>query len=301
MRDQLLLKLDLQTFAEGGGEFGAYDPNTAYDGIGGGEGYEGEEGVQPEGQGEIQPQTEQQPPILDFGGRKLQANEELTGLHKDFTEMQRYITSLQEQANAYKQLASQPMQQQAQSNTPQPNEISSNVEEWSEETWQQFYDKPQDVIGSLVKNAIQEFASETIDPIIQEKQWNEDIQHMYNSFPDFGDYVEEIQTIIDTFPEYADAERGLEQAYYRAKATKSPVNPAQLAQDPQFLQQYVFNNPNVQQQVVGQYFQQKQQTNSQIPTVMGRGSGGFTPQMPDNAPQTLKEASRAFLKQLGHR
>lgn len=300
---QLLLKLDLQLFAGDGGEFGAYDPSTVYDGIGEGEAYEGDEGVQPEGQGEFEQTYEQEPPLLDFGGRKLPAiNEDLMGLHKDYTEQQRYITALQDQVNAYKQLANQLPQMQEQSYEPQPNEISANVEEWSEETWQQFYDKPQDVIGSLVRSAIQEFASETIDPIIQEKQWNEDIQFMYNSYPDFEQYVDDVQAIIDTYPErYADVEGGLEQAYFRAKATKSSVNPAQMAQDPQFLQQYVYNNPNVQQEMVGQYFQQKQQTNSQLPTPMGRGAGGFTPQSPESAPQTLKEASRAFLKQLGYR
>jgi hypothetical protein len=297
-----LFRLDLQMFAaDGGGEFGAYDPSTVYEGIE--DNFETGEEVQPEGQGEFDQFEEgEEVPVLDFGGRKLYANEDLMGLHKDYTEQQRYITALQDQVNAYKQLTEQTQMMQQAPQQPEPNGISSNVEDWNEETWQQFYDKPQDVIGSLVRNAIQEFASETIDPIIQEKQWNDEILFMYNSYPDFDKYVGDVQELINAYPDrYAESEGGLEQAYFRAKATKGSVDPAQLAQDPQFLQQYVMNNPQVQQQMVGQYFQQKQQTNSQIPTAMSRGAGGYTPQTPDAAPQTLKEASRAFLKNLGYR
>jgi hypothetical protein len=285
----LLLKLDLQFFsADGGGEFGAYDPSSAFEGI-------GAEPVQPEGQGQV-PYTEpQQPELLDFGGRKLQANEDLMGLHKDFTEQQRYITSLQEQVNAYKQLAQTvqtPPQVQPQA---QPQEISSNVNEWNEETWQQFYDKPQEVIGQLIQQNVQSY----IEPIMKERQWNDEIQRMYSSYPDFDQYIGDIQGLVQQFPDkYANG--GLEDAYYRAKATKA-ADPAALAQDPQFLQQYVMNNPQVQQQAVGQYFQQKQQVNQQIPAAMGRGMGGSTPLTPDASPTTLREASRQFLKQLGIR
>lgn len=296
MLKPLLIRLDLQTFSDGG-EFGAYDPASAYDGIG-----VSEPQVQPEGQGEMVPQAppvQEGPQVLDFGGRRLEANDDLMGLHKDFTEMQRYITSLQEQANAYKQLATQQPQAQPQTQ-PQAQEISSNVQDWTEETWQEFYDKPQSIIGNLVQQEIQRFAQENLDPIIQERQWNNEIQNMYNSFPDFDQYVGDIQSLVEQFPEYAN-EGGLENAYYRAKAMKGSVNPAQLAQDPQFLQQYVLSNPEVQSQVVGQYFQQKQQTNQQVPVTMGRGAGGFTPQTPESSPQTLKEASRMFLKNLGVR
>lgn len=223
------------------------------------------------------------------------------GLHKDYTEQQRYITSLQEQVNVYKQLNEQTQGQPQGQPQAQP-ELSTNVEEWNEDTWQQFYDKPQNIIGNLVQQEIQKFASEKLDPILQERQWNNEIQTMFDNHADFDQYIGTVQELVTNYPDrYADRPGGLEEAYYRAKATANDVNPAQLAQDPQFLQQYVYNNPQVQQQVVGQYFQQKQQTNAQIPTTMGRGAGGFTPQTPDASPTTLKEASRGFLKQLGYR
>ena len=295
---RMLLPLDLQKFSADGGEFGGYDPSTAYEGIGV-EGIEPsfEPQVQPEGQGELVPEY-QEPPVLDFGGRRLQANEDLMGLHKDFTEQQRYITALQEQVNAYKMVAQQ-IQPQAQ--PQQPQQVSSNVEEWNEDTWQKFYDNPQDVLGNVVQSAIQQFAAEKLDPILQERHWQNEIQNMYNKYPDFDQYVGTVQTLIDQYPDrYADRDGGLEEAYFRAVAT-SQRSPQQMAQDPQFLNQYVYNNPNVQGQVIGNYLQNKQQTNQQLPTTMGRGAGGFTPQTPEQSPQTLREASRGFLKQLGYR
>ena len=292
---RMLLRLDLQLFSAEGGEFGGYDPSTAYEGIE----PSFEPQVQPEGQGEVVPEV-QEPQVLDFGGRKLPATDEsLLGLHKDFTEQQRYITALQEQVNLYKQMQTQPQAQpQAQ---PQTQQVSSNVQEWNEETWQKFYDNPQDVLGNVVQNAIQQFSAEKLDPILQERHWNNEIQNMYNQYPDFDQYVSTVQGLIDQYPDrYASRDGGLEEAYFRAKATQQ-ASPQQMAQDPQFLNQYVYNNPNVQNQMVGQYLQNKQQTNQQIPTVMGRGAGGFTPQTPDSSPTTLREASRGFLKNLGYR
>lgn len=294
---KFLLPLDLQLFAD---EFGSYDPASAYEGIP--TQPEGEQ-VQPEGQGEVPPSTEPvatEPQLLDFGGRKLQASEELMGLHKDYTEQQRYMTSLQETVNAYKQGAvkEQPQEQ------PQTPEISADVRTWSEENWAQFYEKPEDVIGGMINSAVQKFATERLEPIIQERQWNQEIQGMYDRYPDFDQFVGEVQGLVNQYPErYGNREGGLEEAYFRSKATTGGTNqnPAQLAKDPQFLQDYVLNNPTVQSQVVGQYLQNKQQTNTQLPPSMGRGGGGFVPQTPDNSPQNLKEASRAFMKTLGQR
>lgn len=307
-----LLQLDLQLFSADGGEFGGYDPSSAYDGI-----PASEPQVQPQGQGEgFQPQGEpqgepqgqpqgqpQQPQVLDFGGRQIPAvDDSILGLHKDFTEQQRYITSLQEQVNAYKMVAQQVQPQAQPPGQPQAPEVSSNVAEWTEETWQEFYDKPQDIIGKLVQSEIQKFAADKLDPILQERQWSGEIQSMYDQFQDFDTYVGDIQALVDQFPDQYAQPGGLENAYYRAKALSvGSTNPAQLAQDPQFLNQYVVNNPQVQNQVVGNYLQGKQQVNAQLPNNMGRGTGGMTPQSPEASPTTLREASRQFLKNLGVR
>jgi hypothetical protein len=291
-----LLALNLQLFAD---EFGGYDPSSAYEGI---EGVAPEQTeVQPQGQGEgqAQAQPQAQPEMLDFGGRKLQANDDLLGLHRDYTEQQRYITALQGQVNALQQLAQQPQPTEAQA---QPENISANVQDWSEETWQTFYDKPQEVLGQIVNQAVQQFANEKLEPIVREREWNNELQRMYQQYPDFDSYVNDVQALINQEPNrYANRQGGLEEAYYRAKATSAVANPAQLAQDPNFVQQYVLNNPQLQNQVVQNYLQQKQTVNQQVPVTMGRGAGGVTPQTPEDAPTTLREASRQFMKNLGIR
>lgn len=300
MYKSLLMNLNSPLFSSDGGEFGAYDPSSAYEGIETPEPAAAPEAPFEQPNQEIESfQESPQSELLDFGGRKIEAvHPELQGLHKDFTEQQRYITSLQEQVKAYQQIAN--MTQQSVQQAPQEPQISSNVQEWNEETWQQFYDKPEEIIGNLVQRMV----GEKIEPIIQERQWNNEIQNMYNAYPDFDQFIGDVQSLVEQHPErYADRPGGLEEAYFRAKAEKSMYSPTpeQLAQDPDFINQYVMNNPQVQTQIVQQYLQQKQQGNQQIPPVMGRGTGGFTPQTPENSPQTLREASRQFMKSIGYR
>lgn len=294
-----LLNLDLQFFSDGE-EFGAYDPQSAYDGI-------GETTPEPVAQpNPAEPQNQEpqaQPDFLDFGGRKVPAlNEDLLGLHKDYTEQQRYITALQDQVNAYKQLATVQQSQVVQPQAQEP-QVTSDVANWDEETWQKFYDQPQSVIGNLINSEVQKIVAEKIDPIVHETQWNKELSRLHESYPDFDQFTSDIQTLVEQNPEkYADQPGGLEDAYFRAKAMKGMVQPSPeaLAQDPRFIQQFVLGNPQVQEQVLNQYFSQKQQFNQQIPNVMGRG-GGFTPQTPESSPTTLREASRQFMKSIGHR
>lgn len=290
-----LLTLNLQFFADGE-EFGAYDPQSAYEGIQAGEPTNPEPIEQ--GQPDVNPeQPPAQPDFLDFGGRKIQANEELSGLHKDFTEQQRYITSLQEQVNAYKQLAQMQQAQPQQQQQEQP--VSADTTTWDEDTWNKFYENPNEVLAPVLQKMIQE----QVGPIVQEREWNQEITRMYESYPDFEQFAGEVQQLVQQYPDkYANQQGGLEDAYFRAKALKgfSQPSPEALAQDPQFIQQYVLQNQDVQNQILNNYFQQKQQTNQQIPNVMGRG-GGFTPQTPESSPTNLREASRQFMKNMGYR
>jgi hypothetical protein len=283
-----LPKLNLQFFsADGGGEFGGYDPMSAYEGV------QSEPQVQPEGQGEpVQEET----PLLDFGGRKLPANDELVGLHKDYTEQQRYITMLQDQVNTYKQMTQnfQPQGEPQGQPQAQAEPDMSQMENWNEEDWAVFYDRAPVKIAEIARREAEKLVKQQladIQPIIQEREWNNEIQRMFDSYPDFGQFVDDVNQLVGMDPRYAQ-KGGLEDAYFRAKATKltAQPQPQQMAQDPQ-----------VQQQVLNNYFQSKQQVNQTLPTAMGRGAGGFTPQTPDAAPTTIKEASRAFLKQLGMR
>jgi hypothetical protein len=304
---KFLLKLDIQTFSEGEGEFGAYDPQSAYEGISGSEEPPATADLQmPEGELPQNPELTQppsaEPEFLDFGGRKIPAvNDDLQGLHKDFTEQQRYITTLQDQIQAYKQLAELSSQQvQAQPQTPVNEPPSANVAEWDEGTWETFYEKPNDVLGPIIQSQVQQ-ALESIQPIIQEREWQNEVQQMHDRFSDFGDYTDNIQKVLEQNPELADRPGGLEDAYYRAKAQAASPAPTmdQLLNDPGFVQN-LLQNQQIQNQFLNQYMQNRQAINQQTPPVMGR-QGGFTPQTPESSPTTLREASRQFMKTQGYR
>lgn len=292
-----MLRLDLQMFAGEGEEFGAYDPSTAYEGIETTPATP-EPAAAPEGGGEPQPPAEQppaEPEYLDFGGRKVIATDETRGLHQDFLNQQRYITQLQQ----FQQQA--PVQQQPQ--TEQPQAPSANMQEWNEETWNKFYENPQEVLGSVIQQTINSVLAEKVDPILEERQWEKSVQEMNEKFHDFGDFTDGIQEVLNANPDLAYREGGLEDAYFRAKAAaaSSQPTPEQLMQNPQFIQS-VLQNPEIQQQFLTQYLSQKQQTNQQIPNLMGRGSGqSFVPATPEDSPKTLREATRLFNKQLGLR
>lgn len=285
------LRLDLQRFADGE-EFGAYDPSTAYEGIDTGT------PATPEGGGEPTPplageeplaEPPAEPEYLDFGGRKVLANDETRGLYQDFLNQQRYITQL--------------TQQQPQAQAPsEPEPVSANMNDWNEDTWNRFYEKPQEVLAEIINGSINQVLAAKVDPILEERQWEQNITEMNEQFHDFGDYTESIQEILESNPALAESREGLERAYFQAKAmaADSQPSPEQLMQNPQFIQS-LLQNPQVQQQFLNQYLNQKQQTNQQIPNLMGRGTGGFTPATPENSPTSLREASRLFMKQLGNR
>lgn len=283
-----MLRMNLQMFGEGE-EFGAYDPSTAYEGI------ETGEPATPEGGGEPTPPIEQppaEPEYLDFGGRKVVATDELRGLHQDYLNQQRYITQLQQQQAPQ----AQPQVQ------PQAEAPSANMNDWNEDTWNRFYEKPQEVLAEIIQGSISQVLAEKVDPILEERQWENSVAEMNERYHDFSDYTETIQQVLEANPDLAYREGGLEDAYYRAKALtlQGQPSPEQLMQNPQFVQS-MLSNPQVQQQFLNQYLNQKQQTNQQIPNLMGRGTGGFTPATPENSPTSLREASRLFMKQLGNR
>lgn len=292
MSNERLLKLDLQFFSEE--EFGAYDPSTAYEGVG--EVETGDNG------GQVAEPVAQEPEYLDFGGRKVAANDDLRGLHQDYVNQQRYITSLTEQMNAYKMVAetakSQPQPQAAEQNLP-----SANIGDWDEDTWNKFYENPQEILGGTVQQIVNQILAEKVDPILEERQWEAEVNRMTESYPDFGQFADQIQNVLNENPELADRPNGLEDAYYRAKATSlsGQPSPEQLLQNQAFVQN-ILNTPEIQQQFLNQYLAGKQQINQQTPSLMGRGaSPSFAPVSPESSPTTLREASRLVMKNLGVR
>lgn len=244
---------------------------------------------------------------LDFAGRKVPVVDPiLKDIHKDYSELNRTyqttnqrVRELEQMNQQYQQMMQQFQAQQLQAQqapaAPDPVDLEARKEAFMEK----WYDNPeatfQEYVNSLVNPLIQ--------PITQEKQFQQDVQTMEQRYADFRDVMPAMRDLLADMPHLGD--QGLETLYLVAKgktAQMAPAAPAptaeQLMQDPAFIQQ-IMQNEQVRNQVVQQYMSQRQQTNQQIPFVMGSQPGGQAPSVPEDRPQSIREASKMFLKSMG--
>jgi hypothetical protein len=255
--------------------------------------------LDPNFQNPLIPQQE----TLDFAGRKVPVVDPiLKDIHKDYSELNRtYQTTNQrvrelEQMNQQYQAMMQQFQNQqqlAQQAQAQPEPVI-DIEAQREAFMDRFYDNPMEAIGELIASKV----NPVIQPITQEKQFQADVAAMEDRFTDFRDTMPAMRDLLNEMPHLGD--QGLETLYYVAKGrtAQAAPTPDQLMQDPAFIQQ-VLGNEQIRNQAVQQYMAQRQQTNQQIPMVIGSQPGGQAPSAPENRPTSIREASKMFLKSMG--
>lgn len=265
----------------------------------------------------VQPAAE--PTVFDFAGRKIEVTDPnvlavLQDVHKDYTNLQSTYTQTSQQAKTLEQerntlmnLVQQSQQQQSPAPQPQNQQPTpEQLEQQKAEFMDRFYEDPLGAMTSILDQMFQQKVQPVIEPISQQQHWNEQIQKISAKYEDFQTLSEPIQAVLNEMPELL-KQGGLEAVYHVAKGRAAaeaaanavpatpPPTPEQLMSDPNFVQQYVLNNPQIQQQIVQGYLNNKLQTNAQTPMVMGGQPGGQPPAMPENRPKTLREASKAFL------
>lgn len=256
---------------------------------------------------------------LDFAGRKVKVIDPvIKDIHKDYSSLQRtyqetnqQMKQLQEQNQMFQQVFQMLQQQgnlpasqqqgqspQSQQFAPQPpsqEEIDSFMNEWYENPIQTF----DQMISKRIESAMEQQVRPMIEPIQRERQYAQEIQGLNQKYPDFQELTPAMKDVIEQYPHLAD--QGLETVYLVAKGQVSqqpPITPEQMMSDPQFRQQ-VMQNEQIRNEMISQYMQQRQQTNSQAPPLMGNQPGGQIPAMPENQPKTLREASKMFSRYLG--
>jgi hypothetical protein len=240
---------------------------------------------------------------LDFAGRKVPVVDPiLKDIHKDYSELNRtYQTTNQrvrelEQMNQQYQAMVQQFQQAQQFQAPQAPapEPAVDLEAQREAFMDKFYENPLQAIQDLVSSQV----NPVLQPITQEKQFQTDVQAMEGRYSDFRDLMPAMRDLLGEMPHLGD--QGLETLYLvaKGKTAQAAPTPDQLMQDPAFIQQ-ILSNEQIRNQAVQQYMAQRQQTNQQIPVVMGSQPGGQAPSMPENKPQSIREASKMFLKSMG--
>lgn len=263
----------------------------------------------------VQPEVVPQGQVFDFAGRKIEVSDPnmlaaLKDVHKDYSALQgTYTQSSQrvkelEQANTtYMNLLQTFQPQQAgQPNANQPEAQSQptpeDVEQIKADFMEKFYDNPMSAIEGLLDSMFQQKVQPVIEPITQERQWNQQMRELQGKYEDFPTMVGTMRELLDEMPHLA--EHGLEAVYQIAKRTTPAPQPGpeQLMNDPQFVQQ-LMQNPDIQKQFLSQYLQEKQGTQQQAPTVMGGQPGGQMPTTPENRPKDIRTASQAFKRSLG--
>lgn len=273
-------------------------------------------------------QQQQQPPVeeLDFGGRKLQANDPaLRALHGDWQELNRTFQAerqrtqlLEQQLQMFQQMQQQQQQlmQQQQVQTPKPQgPTPEQIEEAKTQYMEKFYEDPiaaerwkmnNPVFKSLMEESMRPYIEQAVKPYVdqfqqfqQQQQMQQQVNALTQKYSDFQQHVPKMQEILQQNPALANVPNAMEQVYFMARGASVQASPEQLLSDPNFLQQHVLNNEQIRQQIVNSYLQNKQQTNQQVPPVMGNQPGGAAPATPPTSPKSIAEAGKAFRAFLG--
>jgi hypothetical protein len=172
----------------------------------------------------------------------------------------------------------------------------------------QFYENPRDILAKTIKSEVQKVLqplTERINPVIEtvtnqqtQEKWNKAATDLFAQHTDAPEFKEDMKQYI--------AERGLmksdnpaqvfQDAYMYARglryAPPTPVDPKALLQDPNFLNDNIFNNP----EIVNAILQKQMQTinSQQIPRGITGNTPGQPAAMPQTKPKTLNEAHSLF-------
>lgn len=263
-----------------------------------------------------------QPETIDFAGRKIEVSDPamlavLKDIQKDYTNLQGTYTRTNQEAQelrtkvqTYEQQQQQPpaAQPQAQPQAEPPVQMTpEQIAKAKEDFMDKFYEDPMAAISGLLDDKFNQTVKPIVEPIAQERAWQEQINTVSGKYTDFNEYVEPMQAVLKEMPHLA--AQGLEMVYLVAKGrTVQPAAPAapaptpeQLLSDPDFVNTHIMSNPQLQQQFISQYLANKQTTNQQIPPVMGGQPGGAAPAVPQSRPTNMRDASKAFLAHMGLR
>lgn len=321
-----LLRLDLQTFsddgfegdgfeggvAEGGNEpevvRGFYNPDEEIEYPSGenplwtSNEEQGDEQFDKQFEGE---QLEQDPQIEEQQFQQPQADpnqEHVQRLIQENQQMQqqmRQMLFLQQQQQQFQQ----PQQQQQQQISQEPE---LTPEEQNERLMEKFYENPSDFFNELKQQAIQE-ARQDFEPIIAERRIESEVQGLSQKYgQEFLSTVPQMQQLVTELGDQETERLGLERVYLMARGMQSQqqpqyqepqYTPEQIFQDQSFINDYIAQNPAVQQAVINQYMANKQQ--SAPPRVMGSQFGASPSLAPEARPKSIGEASKLLRKSWG--
>lgn len=132
-------------------------------------------------------------------------------------------------------------------------------------------------------------------PSVLQEGFDEKINQFVDQYPEAKDYVEDIKELIKNDKSVANSENPIFVAWTNIATTnfKSPKN---LILDNEFLENYIFSNKSIKEQIVKNFINELSRTTS--PKVMGEDIGAKSPLTPSSKPKTLQEAGRIAVEML---
>lgn len=242
-------------------------------------------------QQDFEQEQQQTDPNQEYMQRLVQENQQMQQQMRQMMMLQQYQQQQQQQF--------QPQQQFQQA--PEP-EVTP--EEQNERLMEKFYENPSEFFNDLKQQAIAE-ARRDFEPIIQERHIQNEVQSLSQKYgQDFANTVPHMQQLVTELGDAETERLGLERVYLMARGVQAQtapqqpqMTPEQIFSDQRFINDYIAENPAVQQAVMQRMMGNKQQ--NQPPRVMGSQFGSSPTLTPEARPKSISEASRMLRKSWG--
>ena len=126
-------------------------------------------------------------------------------------------------------------------------------------------------------------------PEYERDDWGESVKAFFANQPLAKDYIAEISDVLNNDEFIANQPNSLNNALTKVLANKfMPYD--KLAQDEQFLEQYVYNNKQISEKIVNNYLDSLQKNKAMPLMTSISGSGTFA--SPVKKPKTIKDAGK---------
>ena len=125
-------------------------------------------------------------------------------------------------------------------------------------------------------------------PIYLQDDWEDKIKRFVEENPESEEYVDDIVSVIRD-DKMEDVENPISVAWSKV-ATKNFKSPKSLLSNKSFLEEFVFNNEEIKNEIIERYISKI--NNFSSPKVMGSGEGAKVVLTPNAKPKTLQEAGK---------
>lgn len=240
-------------------------------------------------------------------------------LEKDYTKKTQTLADIMlnnmQQSAQQGSVGNDTMQQPQQLIPPQMQQQSelADIPSDAEGFLAKFYADPLTMIKTLVNHEANKNVSQAIAPIQQRFEhednknlWNQRANEFLNNVPTAKEKADDIIQVLNDIPHLQNDPR----AFYIAHDIvvgrngvnqKTPdVNPEALVKDPQFLENYIINNPDIKNKIIAGHLQDVKNSSATTPPLMTSTSGANIAS-PVQKPANFRQAGDMLLEMLNQK